>query len=68
MTEVDAISKRSFMSGSEQVDTCERIRDLPSPPGATVLVTGGTADFVDFQSSLEATCRSRSRSWSSRRW
>src|SRR5215211_3293086 len=33
--------------------TVNRIRDLPEPPGTTVLVTGGTAHFVDFQSSLK---------------
>ena len=38
---------------------CNAIRDLPPPPGTTVLVGGATADFVDFQSSLTSTCRSR---------
>ena len=28
------------------------IRDLPEPAGATVLVGGASADFVDFQASL----------------
>ena len=32
--------------------TVKRIRDLRPPPGATALVGGATADFVDFQSSL----------------
>ena len=30
----------------------KRIRDIPAPPGATVLVGGATADFIDFQGSL----------------
>ncbi|HXV06368.1 MAG TPA: MMPL family transporter [Solirubrobacterales bacterium] len=30
----------------------ERVRALPPPPGATALVGGGTADFIDFQASL----------------
>jgi uncharacterized membrane protein YdfJ with MMPL/SSD domain len=52
VTEVDAISKSSFMT-SQSKDTVRTIRDLPAPPGATVLVTGAAAHFVDFQSSLE---------------
>ena len=52
VTEVDAISKTSYISDASK-STVERIRDLPAPPGATVLVTGSTAHFVDFQSSLK---------------
>ena len=52
VTEVDAISESSFMT-SQSKDTVRAIRDLPAPPGATVLVTGAAAHFVDFQSSLE---------------
>jgi RND superfamily putative drug exporter len=52
VTEVDTISKSSFMT-SQSKDTVRTIRDLPAPPGATVLVTGAAAHFVDFQSSLE---------------
>ncbi|NLT07852.1 MAG: MMPL family transporter [Solirubrobacterales bacterium] len=33
-------------------DTVAEIRDIEPPPGARVEVTGSTADFVDFQSSL----------------
>ena len=34
--------------------TVRRLRDLPEPPGVTtMLVTGASAHFVDFQSSLE---------------
>jgi len=52
VTEVDAISASSFMT-SQSKDTVSAIRDLPEPHGATVLVTGAAAHFVDFQSSLE---------------
>jgi uncharacterized membrane protein YdfJ with MMPL/SSD domain len=53
VTAVDAIAKTPFNSEAAK-STVRRIRDLPSPPGATVLVTGAAAHFVDFQSSLEA--------------
>jgi RND superfamily putative drug exporter len=52
VTEVDAISKGPSIA-EQSKSTVERIRDLPDPPGASVLVTGGTAHFVDFQSSLK---------------
>ena len=52
VTEVDAISKSSFMTAQSK-DTVNAIRDLAEPHGATVLVTGAAAHFVDFQSSLE---------------
>ncbi len=52
VTEVDAISKSSYMTTASKA-AVSRIRDLPEPTGATVLVTGSTAHFVDFQSSLE---------------
>jgi uncharacterized membrane protein YdfJ with MMPL/SSD domain len=52
VTEVSAISKSSFMSAQSK-ETVRAIRDLPQPAGATVLVTGSSAHFVDFQSSLE---------------
>jgi uncharacterized membrane protein YdfJ with MMPL/SSD domain len=51
VTEVNAISKSSFIAEASK-STVNRIRDLPDLPGATVLVTGSTAHFVDFQSSL----------------
>ena len=53
VTVVNAISKAPFISERSQ-DTVNRIRDIPDPPGATVQVTGASAHFVDFQSSLEA--------------
>src|SRR5204862_4993592 len=33
--------------------TVDQVRNLPEPRGGSVLVTGGTAHFVDFQSSLK---------------
>jgi uncharacterized membrane protein YdfJ with MMPL/SSD domain len=52
LTEVDAISKSSFMTDQSK-DTVNAIRDLPEPHAGTVLVTGAAAHFVDFQSSLK---------------
>jgi RND superfamily putative drug exporter len=52
VAEVDAISKTSSIA-EQSKSTVERIRDLPTPAGTSVLVTGGTAHFVDFQSSLD---------------
>ena len=53
VTEVDAISKGSSIA-EQSKSTVNRIRDLPEPPGGSVLVTGGSAHFVDFQSSLKS--------------
>jgi putative drug exporter of the RND superfamily len=52
VTEVDAISKTSSISDASR-STVDRIRNLPEPPGTSVMVTGNTAHFVDFQSSLQ---------------
>src|SRR3954451_22278605 len=52
VTEVDAISKHSSIAEASKA-TVGRIRDLPTPQGASVLVTGASAHFVDFQSSLK---------------
>jgi uncharacterized membrane protein YdfJ with MMPL/SSD domain len=52
VTAIQAVSANAFASESSQT-TVNAIRDLPPPPGAEVLVGGATADFVDFQSSLE---------------
>ncbi len=38
---------------SQSKDAVRAIRELPEPHGATVLVTGAAAHFVDFQSSLQ---------------
>jgi len=51
VTVIQAVSKNPFNSDPSE-STVKRIRDLPAPPGATVLVGGATADFVDFQGSL----------------
>ncbi|HEU5104442.1 MAG TPA: MMPL family transporter [Solirubrobacterales bacterium] len=52
VTAIQAVSANAFASESSQT-TVNAIRDLPPPPGTEVLVGGATADFVDFQSSLE---------------
>ena len=51
VTVIQAVSKSPFNSDPSK-STVRRIRDLRAPPGATVLVGGATADFVDFQGSL----------------
>jgi len=51
VTALQAVSENPFVSEASQ-DTVKAIRDLPAPPGTTVMVGGATADFVDFQSSL----------------
>jgi uncharacterized membrane protein YdfJ with MMPL/SSD domain len=51
VTALQVTSANPFVSDQSQ-ETAKAIRALPAPPGATVLVGGATADFVDFQSSL----------------
>ena len=51
VTAVQATSANPFVSEASE-DTVRAIRDLPTPAGTTVLVSGATADFVDFQGSL----------------
>jgi uncharacterized membrane protein YdfJ with MMPL/SSD domain len=51
VTVIQAVSTDPFASEASQ-STVERVRDVAAPPGATVLVGGATADFVDFQGSL----------------
>jgi len=48
---IRATSRNPFNSDPSKT-TVERIRDIAAPPGATVLVGGATADFIDFQGSL----------------
>ncbi|MDX6637978.1 MAG: trehalose monomycolate/heme transporter [Solirubrobacterales bacterium] len=48
---IDAISTHPFIAGASK-DTVRAIRALPDPPGSSVLVTGASAHYVDFQSSL----------------
>jgi RND superfamily putative drug exporter len=50
-TLIQAVPAAPHISEASQ-ETVRQIRDLEPPPGATVQVTGATADFVDFQSSL----------------
>ncbi len=51
VTAIQVVSTRPFVSEASQA-TVRRIRDLRAPPGATALVGGATADFIDLQSSL----------------
>jgi len=51
VTAIQAVSANPFVTEKSQ-STVERIRDIPAPPGTTVLVGGATADFIDFQGSL----------------
>jgi uncharacterized membrane protein YdfJ with MMPL/SSD domain len=48
---IEALSVHPFVSEASQ-NTVRRIRALRPPRGATALVSGATADFIDFQSSL----------------
>jgi RND superfamily putative drug exporter len=49
---LQAVSTHPFASDASQT-TVKAIRNLPTPRGTTALVSGATADFVDFQSSLD---------------
>jgi len=51
VTAIQAISANPFTSEASQT-TVGDVRAIAAPPGATVLVGGATADFIDFQSSL----------------
>ena len=51
VTAIQVTSANPFASEASQA-TVKRIRALQAPPGAAVLASGATADFVDFQSSL----------------
>jgi uncharacterized membrane protein YdfJ with MMPL/SSD domain len=51
VTAVQAISANPFASEASK-ETVRAIRGLPEPGGASVLVGGASADFVDFQASL----------------
>jgi putative drug exporter of the RND superfamily len=53
VTVIEAISTQPFASDASKA-TAERVRELPTPAGTTVLVGGGSAEFVDFQSSLSS--------------
>jgi uncharacterized membrane protein YdfJ with MMPL/SSD domain len=51
VTALQVVSTHPFVSDASQ-STVHAIRELPAPAGTEVLVSGATADFVDFQSSL----------------
>jgi uncharacterized membrane protein YdfJ with MMPL/SSD domain len=51
VTAIQAVSANPFVSDASQ-ETVKGIRALQPPPQATVKVSGATADFIDFQSSL----------------
>jgi uncharacterized membrane protein YdfJ with MMPL/SSD domain len=51
VTVIQAISANPFNSEASKT-TVKRVREIPPPPGATALVGGATADFIDFQGSL----------------
>jgi uncharacterized membrane protein YdfJ with MMPL/SSD domain len=48
---VEAITNGPYIDEDVR-DTTEAVRDLPEPAGTNVLVTGSTAEFLDFQQSL----------------
>ena len=51
VTALQVVSENPFASDASEA-TVKAIRDLEPPSGTTVQVSGATADFVDFQSSL----------------
>ena len=51
-TVIEAVSANPYIDESSR-DTVRDVRQIDAPSGAEVLVTGATADFLDFQSSLE---------------
>jgi RND superfamily putative drug exporter len=51
VTAIQAISANPFASDASQT-TVKAIRDLAPPAGTELTVTGASADFIDFQSSL----------------
>jgi RND superfamily putative drug exporter len=53
VTALQVVSANPFASDASQ-ETVRAIRAIQPPSGTTVLVGGASADFVDFQSSLEA--------------
>jgi uncharacterized membrane protein YdfJ with MMPL/SSD domain len=53
VTALQAISANPFASEASK-GTVKAIRNLPEPAGTSVLVSGASADFVDFQASLSS--------------
>jgi uncharacterized membrane protein YdfJ with MMPL/SSD domain len=50
-TVIEAVSNSPYIEESSR-ETVRSIRDLPAPSGSQLLVTGSTAEFLDFQDSL----------------
>ena len=51
-TVIEAISANPYISDQSR-ETVRRVQEISPPPGATLLVTGATASFLDFQHSLK---------------
>jgi uncharacterized membrane protein YdfJ with MMPL/SSD domain len=51
VTLIEAVSETPYPSEASKT-AARQIRDLPEPAGSQLLVTGATADFIDFQHSL----------------
>jgi uncharacterized membrane protein YdfJ with MMPL/SSD domain len=51
VTLIEAVSQNGYVSEASKT-AANRIRDLPEPAGSQILVSGATADFIDFQHSL----------------
>ena len=49
---IEAVSAAPYINDKSR-DTVRELRDLPPPPESEILVTGGTANFLDFQESLK---------------
>ncbi len=49
---IQVISKTDYLDDGSR-DLVDQTRDLPPPPGAEIQVTGASAEFLDFQASLE---------------
>ena len=52
-TVIEAVSANPYIDEASRDDRPRRSAQIDAPSGAEVLVTGATADFLDFQSSLE---------------
>ncbi len=49
---IEAVSSRPYIDNKSR-DTVRRIREIKAPGQSSVVVTGGTAEFLDFQESLK---------------
>jgi len=52
-TVLEGLSANPYIDEASR-DAVRQVRGIEAPSGAELLVTGATADFIDFQSSLEA--------------